>query len=354
MTDHLAGAVAALTAPWDKLPNSTWLAATLTLQRNLENFKFPGKLTPERRQQVISLASKELLLSKELKDPVLLKAEEIAPLDKEYLSEHFLSMQSFQQAHIGEGFIVDASGLFLIPLNMNNHLQFTLLDCSGDLEQALTRLVGVEAALGSSLHYAFSNKFGFLTADPHQAGTAFTATIFLHLPALAQSGSLLTSIKKPDDEQVTFTGMSGSPTEIIGDIVALQNNFTLAVTEEGTLTALKNAATRLQVLENTARLKLSEQENPLVKDHVSRAFGLLIHSYQLEAIEALNALSLLKLGVDLGWVVGITVAEVHKLFFSCRRAHLIGRVTGPVAPEVLPHRRAEHIHASLAKVSLAI
>lgn len=352
--NELSPAIAQLNTPWSNNENTIWLGSALSLQRNIEKFKFPGKMAPDRRQQVLALASKELLDSSDISAPVLLKAEDMTPLDKEYLTEHFLTLQTLQHAHAGEGFLIDASGSFLTTFNLLNHLHFTILDTHGDLEKASNRLVSIESGLGQILGYAYSSKFGFLTADPHQCGTAFTVSAFLQLPALAQMGELETITKKLQDDQLVITGIQGSPTEIIGDVISLQNNYTLGVTEENILSSLRSAITKLQVQENSARLRLKEQERPEIKDHVARAFGILMHSYQIETIEALNAISLIKLGVDLHWVNGVTIAALNQLFFSCRRAHLLGKISGALTSEEIPHKRAEHIHKTLKNVSLAI
>ncbi len=352
--NELSPAVAELNTPWNSNHNPIWLGTSLSLLRNIEKFKFPGKMSADRRQQVVALASKELLESPELQSPILLKAEEISPLDKEFLVEHFLSLQSFQHAHGGEGFIIDKSGSFLASFNLNNHLHFTVLDTQGDLENASNRLAKIETALGESIGYAYSPKFGFLTADPHVCGTAFNISAYLQLSALSQTGELDSVLKKLQDDHLIITGIQGSPTEIIGDVIVLQNNYTLGVTEENILSTLRSSITKLQVQENAARLRLKEQEKPDIKDHVARAYGILVHSYQIETIEALNAISLLKLGSELGWVKGTTTPALNHLFFTCRRAHLLGKIQGSAGPDELPHKRAEHIHQVLNNVSLAI
>jgi protein arginine kinase len=87
---------------------------------------------------------------------------------------------------------------------------------------------------------------------------------------------------------------------------------------------------------------------------VSRAYGILVHSYQIDAIEALNALSLLKLGIDMGWVSGIDNKSVNVLFFNCRRAHLLCKHQESIAKEEIAHKRSEYIHKSLKNVQLTI
>lgn len=76
--------------PWQNNDNNIWLASTINLHRNIEKFNFPSKLNTDRRKQVVSLLSKEILTHASLKNPILIRAEEIGPLEKEFLVEHFL------------------------------------------------------------------------------------------------------------------------------------------------------------------------------------------------------------------------------------------------------------------------
>ena len=75
-----------------------------------------------------------------------------------------------------------------------------------------------------------------------------------------------------------------------------RNTCTVGLTEEYILTTMRMWATRAVVAEIISG-KLMENDNKQIKNKVTRALGLLTHSYQLEAIEALNALSLVKLGM---------------------------------------------------------
>jgi protein arginine kinase len=87
---------------------------------------------------------------------------------------------------------------------------------------------------------------------------------------------------------------------------------------------------------------------------VSRAYAILLHSYQIEAIEALKALSLVKMGLDLEWLKGTSQAALNHLFFACRRAHLLCQYERNISHEELPHRRAEFIHKALHGLELLI
>lgn len=347
-------AILDLSEPWANNSNPIWLATNLKLYRNVDKFTFPGKLSADRRKQVLSLVGNAIADCEELSSPVVVNAEEASPIEKEYLFEHFLSMHGFHQAHEGEAFVFDSTASVLGILNIRDHLQLQITDTTGEIENAWNHLVAIEMALGKEVNYAFSDNFGFLTADPATCGTGLVIYAFLQVPALLHSGSLSTILSKHSLEGVESTGLQGDPNSLVGDVVVLYNNYTLGMTEENTVTALRSALTRLFIEEKSARAQIRETDDSHFKDHVSRAFGLLMHSYQAETVEALNAISLIKLGLELDWVSGTTIEELNRLFFGCRRGHLLAGSPKELDNDAVLHKRAELIHKTLKNTELKI
>lgn len=342
-------------SPWNHSSSAVWLGSSLTLNRNLEKFKFPGKLDVDRKQQVIALLSQDMKGLDATRKTELFKAEELATLKKEYLVEHYLSMQDFSHAAQGEAFVVDDLGEFLAVFNLKDHLMIQMIDAREELEKSWERLTKIEATINRSVSFAYSPRFGFLTADSTECGTGLVVHIFLHLPGLVYSNKLEEVLEKYKDEGIEQTGLQGDPEVLIGDILVFHNNYTLGLSEETIISSMRNLATKLVVEEKSARTTLqhaSEHDVAELKDKVSRAYAILLHSYQIEAVEAMHALSLLKLGLELGWVTGITIEQLNKLFFMTRRAHLLCHYGEKISQEDLPHRRAEYIHHELSGLTL--
>lgn len=343
--------------PWEENENLIWMGSTLKLIRNLDKFNFPGNLAVDKRQQVVSLIAKELLPNDQLQKPCLFKAEDLLTNEKEFLVEHFLSDQSFNQAGAGEAFVLDETGEFMAALNLKDHLVLECIDINEELEMGWNRLVGVEVALGKALNFGFSPKFGFLTSDPHQCGSGLVVTIFLHLPALVHTYQFDDIVMDIKEEGVDQTGLQGDPNELIGDIVAFRNRYTVGLTDESILSSLRTLAIKLVAEEKKIRRHLKgggEQETAEVKNKISRAYAILLHSYQIEAVEALQALSLVKLGLDLGWVRGVPQSVINRMLFGCRRAHLLCHFGQKIQQEEMLHKRAEYIHKSLYGLELLI
>lgn len=305
--------------------------------------------------QILEILKTPLLKLKNLNKPICLHAEALSALEKEFLCEHFLCREGWQNASKGQAFILDDSAKFLGALNIEDHLHLQWVDCKGEWEKAWGALNTIETAVGETLNYAFSEKFGYLTADPFVCGTGLLIVCYLHLPALIFSKQLEQVLLTQKEESVIAQTMFGHMTSPVGDFVLLQNKYTLGLIEETILRDLHLTSTKLILSEKALRLQYKENPPSELKDLVSRAYGLLMHSYQLQTQEALDALSKLKLGTDLGWIKGISDDLINEIFFRCRRAHLSqSREKPPVDKKELSHARAEFLHQQLKQATLVI
>lgn len=352
--NHPFESILSLRKPWLGNSNPIWLASSVSLRRNIEKYKFPNKLDVERKKQIVNLVGKEHLSLLQLVNPKLLKAEDLSFNDKEYLAEHFLTRANYYQTGAGEAFIIDETGEVITIFNLEDHLTFYTIETKGDLEGAWNKIVKLETTLGENLTYSASQKFGFLTSSLEQCGTGLEVTTYLQLPALLHLEKIDAVLEQASDESTVVMGMQGSPTEIIGDVFAIQNNYTLGLTEEKIISCVYSLTSKLLREEKNTREMIRQSKNPMMIDKVSRAFGILLYSYYFEPIEALNALSLFKLGINLEWISGITEEELNQVFFNCRRAHLLSQYSEKINQDEILHKRAEYIHKVLKNVQLLV
>lgn len=340
--------------PWEEENNPIWLASSFILHRNLTQYPFPPKLNEKTQaNQVLEKLKETLLRCPELKEPLFLKGEECSALDKEFLFEHFLRLEAFPQAPLEQGFLIDKGGCFLGLCNMSDHLQLQLLDCRGEWEMTWNALLKIETALAAAFDYAYSPRFGYLTADIGHCGTGLEVLLYLHLPALIHKGQLEEILQKQKEEDVLAIGMEGALDQAVGDFVILRNRYNLGVSEEAILRSLQTTAMKIIGEEKTLRTHLKETSDLQIKDLISRAYGLLFHSYQLQTRETLEALSHIKLGLYLGWVTGTTDKKINQAFFACRRAHLIYALKEESSDyQELPRKRAEFLQKELQGMQL--
>lgn len=288
------------------------------MHRNLDPFPFPSHMTEAQREQTFQTITSSIL--PHLKHGKALTHKELTPHAKEFLFEHFILSEGFEQFDPGRGMIVDDSCAFLGLINVEDHIHIHLFEKSRNWDEAYTKLSHLDSEIGRSMEFAFSDRFGHLTSDPMVCGTGLVVQTFLHCPALIHTGKFTDSAEELGHE-VTIRGL-GQEDEFIADLVLIENKFKLGVSEPDILKVVHTAALMLAEKEEKARKDLKNDGITEVKDMVCRAFGILKHAHTLHIEETLTSLSLFELGKDLGWVQGADDLSFKKSFFSTRRAHL--------------------------------
>ncbi len=89
----------------------------------------------------------------------------------------------------------------------------------------------------------------------------------------------------------------------------------------------------------------------MVKDQIGRATGILTHAHIISSKEALNYLSMLRLGADLEIIPKSLVEVCDRLFMETQPAHLqwsAGQKLDPEARDIMRARMIrEHLHSFL-------
>ena len=99
--------------------------------------------------------------------------------------------------------------------------------------------------------------------------------------------------------------------------------------------------------EHNAREKLAEDDPEMVADKIGRAYGVLRHAHIIDSKEALNHLSLLRLGGILGFFPAETVILCDTLLMDIQPAHLQLHSGKKLTPEERDAIRAEIVRSRL-------
>ena len=117
-------------------------------------------------------------------------------------------------------------------------------------------------------------------------------------------------------------GLFGEGSDASGSIFQISNQTTLGEAEEAILKRLGSVLQSIIEHEQNAREKLLEADAPKLFDKIGRAYGILQNCHQLTSSEAMNLLSLLRLGIDLGLFPEPTRALTDRLFIEAQPGHI--------------------------------
>ena len=307
------------------------ISSRIRLARNMEEYCFPGWANEEEKQAVWQ---QTLGIFQSLDSPFIRWGMADTPeLDKEILFERHLISQELAGKDEGCGVFVSPDECLSIMVNEEDHIRIQSLQPGLNLMDAWRAADKIDDELEAELSYAFSPKLGYLTACPSNVGTGMRASVMLHLPGLVLMEEMDPVINGISKIGLAVRGMWGEGTEAAGNMFQVSNQITLGRREDEIIAHLEQIVLELVEHESNARIRLMNDRALVVEDHVARAFGILSNARMVTSGEALNLLSTLRLGLDLGMIDEFSRRDVDMLFIAIQPAHLQKRESKALEPE---------------------
>jgi protein arginine kinase len=146
---------------------------------------------------------------------------------------------------------------------------------------------------------------------------------------------------------LTFRGLYGEGSEVVGNFFQLSNQTTLGKSEEDLLDHLMKIVRQVIEYEERAREVLQRDAPAVIADKVWRAYGLLRYARSLSFEETMNLLSGVRLGVGLHLIPDLGVYTLNKLLIFTQPAHLAQMEGRPLTDPDLPIVRADYVRRTL-------
>ena len=299
------------------------VSSRIRLARNLNGLPFPNRAGIQQRREVWERVCNAVSRPGVAADGFLCgEMTEFSDLEKQLLVERRLASRELVRMGAGSGIAVDAGEHLSVMVNEEDHLRIQALVPGFDLNGAWRLADDLDSALGRRRAFAYHPQFGFLTACPTNAGTGMRASVMLHTPALAMSGQIEPVMRGAHELAFTVRGMLGEGSDAIGNFFQISNQSTLGESEREILRRLRAAVLRLSHAEETAREKLLAGRRLWLYDQIGSAYGRLRFAYLLPSKEALNALSLVLLGCELGLLPKIKRTPLLRMLMTVQSGHL--------------------------------
>jgi protein arginine kinase len=144
----------------------------------------------------------------------------------------------------------------------------------------------------------------------------------LHLPALIMTGQLNRLLAALSQVGLAVRGLYGEGSEITGNLVQISNQVTLGQSEEEIIGNLGSMIGQVMEQEQNARQALLDKKRAQMADRAWRALGLLRYAQVMSSKEAIQLISDLRLGHDLGLVKSVDHRLLNLLLVLIRPACL--------------------------------
>jgi protein arginine kinase len=326
------------------------ISSRVRVARNIKNYSFPGWAKEDEREALSeklwnACSSVDLLVN-----PVYLDMGKLEAVDKDVLRERRLISNELAEKGAGSGLVIAEDQLTAIMVNEEDHLRLQAISPGMNLRAVWEKIDAVDTELEKYLDYAFSTQLGYLCACPTNTGTGLRISAMMHLSGLKLLNEIDPVIKGLDKMNIVVRGLLGEGTEEYGNMFQVSNQSTLGESEEAIVDRLTSVVTELMGHEQNARARLLEDKKIFLMDQIGRSFGILSQAYVLSSMEAVDMLSGIRLGVEMGLIENLTVCDINEILLLMQPGHLQKLAGKVLSPEERDQARAEMVKKKLKGV----
>lgn len=228
-----------------------------------------------------------------------------------------------------------------------DHLRIQSIRAGLDLDGALKACIAADEIIDSREKIAFDEALGYLTHCPTNLGTGLRASVMMFLPALTMSGKIKSLSHQLSALGLTVRGITGEGSAARGSMYQFSNCTSQGQSEEDIIANLKSAVQKIADMELKLREELNSRNGDVLRDRIMRAFGTMRYAYIMDSDEMYRLYSDVRLGICLGYIDNISVAEIDRLMLSVLPATLSANAENKFGAAERDRIRADKIRAAL-------
>lgn len=298
------------------------ISSRIRLARNIADVPFAHWASDNQLKKVQGLCIEAIRKSQLLSELDLINIMDAPTLDRQFLRERHLISRELAEGNRYQMVAIDTGERTSIMINEEDHLRIQCLKPGLDLMGVWQSINRVDDEIETSVDYAFSSRYGYLTACPTNVGTGMRASLMVHLPGLVMTRNVEKVLQAVNQMGLTVRGIYGEGTEVQGNLFQVSNQVTLGISELELIEKLEKLTNKIIKNEKDAQTQVFREARETVEDRVWRAYSILSNARVISSEETLDLLSSVRMGVNMGLLKGITNEEVNELIICSRPAHL--------------------------------
>ncbi len=324
------------------------VSSRVRLARNFDAFPFPQRSLPQHQENIIHATCDALFTNPKLKENFsLMRFKDISAVERQVLMEKHLVSKELVESNLEVGALISHDEQISIMINEEDHLRIQCLASGMQLEKAFDLCNYFDNLISEKIDYAFNDTIGYLTSCPTNVGTAIRVSLMLHLPALTMTGYIRTVLESCGKLGLAVRGLYGENTEAYGNMYQLSNQVTLGKSENDIVMSIKTIGYQIMEQERLLRGELLNRNGNKLEDRIMRSYGILRFARSLTSDEALQRLSDIRLGINLGLIPHLTQIDTNEMMIKIQPGSLQQYAGKFLKPDERDNVRANYVRTHI-------
>ena len=309
---------------FDGPENDVVLSTRVRFARNLANFPFPAKFKEDDAIRVQNLVFDSFSHCSEPDKYQGVVAGELDSLGAAILEERGV-LDSSSAKESGRAIVVRTDGKVSCEVNSKDHVRLSSFVPGLDGKTAFDMLARLDDELQNTLQFAADYDFGYLTSSLSDSGSGMKVSCRVHLPSLSFSGKILDLFASLNQKEIVVNDVFGAgnlPSSSLGFYYQISTKNAGNGSELDQIASLVSAVKFLAENERRERAFVMRRKQTLLRDKIFRSYAKVKFALLIELREAIEIISDIKWGINLGFFYGVKNSELCALLYRIQDAHL--------------------------------
>lgn len=276
------------------------ISSRVRLARNVEGYPFVNRASEQNLVALMALVEDVFKQKFDENKVHFFSLRDMSRIDRYFLLERQLISRELAESPVPCGVLIDRDEHFSIMVNEEDHLRLQAMTSGLDLQYVWNQISQIDDLLENELPLSFDAKRGYLTACPSNLGTGIRVSVMFHLPGLVASSELERAFRGLQKLSLAVRGIYGEGSRAMGEFFQISNQITLGLSEEELILQVTDVVPQIIEYEKQARKHILETCSDEILDRAFRAVGILQTARTMNVEEAMELLSRMRLGVNLG------------------------------------------------------
>ncbi|MGM0365397.1 MAG: hypothetical protein ACQEP5_02545 [Actinomycetota bacterium] len=276
----------------------------VSISRNIAGYRFEITNSQQNRRKILSLVKEVASGIGELDDFGFYNLGRMGGLKRNLLVEENIISEPMLEKAGSRGVMVKLEKgknniITSIMINEEDHLKIQGVTAGLGIREVFGRVSGIEKKLEQKLNFAFDRNLGYLTSSPTLVGSGLEVSVMAHLPALVMSFNINDLIKNLNKLNCTLQGYHIQDSEVLGNMFLVSKESSLERNDIDTVEEMEAICLNIIDQEKQQAAVLKKEKPVSAVDNIGRSYGVVKHARLLSFEEAIELLSMLKLGQEM-------------------------------------------------------
>lgn len=302
--------------------SDTVLSSRVRIVRNLKQYRFPDTLEKEDAEAVYRTVTSAFEHLPPVGEFHAMRLDRFDTIAKKIFEERSIIPANLKQ-NFGTGVVVRDDGILSATVNIKDHIRLSAFYAGFELQKCFTLAKHVVDTLGETLEFSAVQDFGYLSSDVMNIGSGMKCSVLCSLPGHSISDRIQERMKALAQQNFEVHAYYTQNTkQLLGYLYLVSTKSAAGSTDEQQMNTLLDAMKELIAEERTLRESLLETHLWRTQDEVIKAFSIAKNAYLLDVKDTLDLIFKLKLGVNLGFIEGLSQEACVALFYQTQTAHI--------------------------------